>query len=118
MFFSPVCFLPWRAAWPLVVKVSAQLKRAECGQGYFFFVVGVLVLLVLAAPALVLVADVAEVGVGSVWIVCDGGGREGVVVLFTEEGVGMISELLELYWLASWVCSGCSVVRLEKGSST
>lgn len=24
MFFSPVCFLPWRAAWPEVVKVSVQ----------------------------------------------------------------------------------------------
>lgn len=24
MFFSPVCFLPWRAAWPEVVKVSGQ----------------------------------------------------------------------------------------------
>ena len=36
MFFSPVCFLPWRAAWPDVVKVSWQANRAACGQGYFF----------------------------------------------------------------------------------
>lgn len=35
--FSPVCFLPWRAAWPEVVKVSEQLKRVACGQGNFFF---------------------------------------------------------------------------------
>ena len=27
-FFSPVCFLPWRAAWPDVVKVSGQAKAA------------------------------------------------------------------------------------------
>ena len=39
MFFSPVCFLPWRAAWPEVVKVSVQEKRAACGQGYFFLTV-------------------------------------------------------------------------------
>ena len=36
MFFSPVCFLPWRAAWPEVVKVSAQRTRVACGHGYFF----------------------------------------------------------------------------------
>lgn len=35
-FFSPVCFLPWRAAWPEVVKVSVHLKAMACGQGYFF----------------------------------------------------------------------------------
>lgn len=34
--FSPVCFLPWRAAWPDVVKVSEQAKREACGQGNFF----------------------------------------------------------------------------------
>lgn len=37
MFFSPVCFFPWRAAWPEVVKVSVQEKRTACGHGYFFF---------------------------------------------------------------------------------
>lgn len=36
MFFSPVCFLPWRAAWPEVVNVSVQEYRAAWGQGYFF----------------------------------------------------------------------------------
>ena len=36
MFFSPVCFLPCRAAWPEVVKVSAQRTRVACGHGYFF----------------------------------------------------------------------------------
>ena len=35
-FFSPVCFLPWRAAWPEVVNVSAHLYSLACGQGYFF----------------------------------------------------------------------------------
>lgn len=44
MFFSPVCFLPWRAAWPEVVKVSVQEKREACGQGYFFLDMGVLLL--------------------------------------------------------------------------
>lgn len=28
MFFSPVCFLPWRAAWPDVVKVSRHAYLA------------------------------------------------------------------------------------------
>lgn len=37
MFFSPVCFFPWRAAWPDVVNVSWHKYRAACGQGYFFF---------------------------------------------------------------------------------
>ena len=36
MFFSPVCFLPWRAAWPDVVNVSLHEYRAAWGQGYFF----------------------------------------------------------------------------------
>ena len=35
-FFSPVCFFPWRAAWPEVVKVSMHLYSLACGQGYFF----------------------------------------------------------------------------------
>lgn len=36
MFFSPVCFLPCRAAWPEVVNVSWHAYRAACGHGYFF----------------------------------------------------------------------------------
>lgn len=36
MFFSPVCFLPCRAAWPDVVKVSWHAYRTACGHGYFF----------------------------------------------------------------------------------
>lgn len=38
MFFSPVCFLPWRAAWPDVVKVSWHPYRTACGHGYFFLI--------------------------------------------------------------------------------
>lgn len=37
MFFSPVCFLPWRAAWPDVVNVSLHAYLTAWGQGYFFF---------------------------------------------------------------------------------
>lgn len=36
MFFSPVCFLPCRAACPEVVKVSWHAYRTACGHGYFF----------------------------------------------------------------------------------
>ena len=36
MFFSPVCFLPWRAAWPEVVNVSGQENREAWGHGCFF----------------------------------------------------------------------------------
>lgn len=35
--FSPVCFLPCRAAWPEVVKVAEQLCEVAYGQGYLFF---------------------------------------------------------------------------------
>jgi len=35
--FSPVCFLPCRAAWPEVVNVATQLWEAAYGQGYLFF---------------------------------------------------------------------------------
>src|SRR5436190_10442454 len=35
--FSPVCFFPWRAAWPEVVKVAGQACEAAYGQGYLFF---------------------------------------------------------------------------------
>lgn len=37
--FSPVCFLPWRAAWPDVVKVAEHPWLAANGQGYLFFLV-------------------------------------------------------------------------------
>ena len=73
MFFSPVCFLPWRAAWPEVVKVSVQEKRAACGQGYFFLTVleedaGGVVLLE-GLLALVVVGEGLDVGEAT------GGGR-------------------------------------------
>lgn len=35
-FFSPVCFLPCRAACPEVVKVSLHPNDLACGHGYFF----------------------------------------------------------------------------------
>jgi hypothetical protein len=35
--FSPVCFFPWRAAWPEVVNVAEQLWLVANGQGYLFF---------------------------------------------------------------------------------
>lgn len=37
--FSPVCFLPCRAAWPEVVKVAVQEWDTAYGQGYLFFLV-------------------------------------------------------------------------------
>ena len=83
MFFSPVCFLPWRAAWPDVVKVSVQLKRLEWGQGYFFLAVGVwfddaaLLDVVIGVVGSVLTA--VEVGVADI------GGRD--VVVLADEGV-------------------------------
>ena len=82
MFFSPVCFLPWRAAWPDVVKVSVQLKRLAWGQGYFFFAVGALfgdaALLDVVIGVVGSVLMVLEVGVADV------GGRE--VVVLADEG--------------------------------
>lgn len=83
MFFSPVCFLPWRAAWPEVVKVSVQLKRLAWGQGYFFFAVGGLfddaALLDVVIGVVGSVLMVLEVGVADV------GGRE--VLVLADEGV-------------------------------
>jgi hypothetical protein len=35
--FSPVCFFPWRAAWPDVVKVAVHACDTAYGQGYLFF---------------------------------------------------------------------------------
>lgn len=34
--FSPVCFLPWRAAWPDVVNVAVHPCVEAYGQGYLF----------------------------------------------------------------------------------
>ena len=86
MFFSPVCFLPWRAAWPEVVKVSVHLKRAACGQGYFFLAVGVLVadvaLLDVVIGVVGSVLMLAEVGVADI-----GGSDAVVVVVVAEDGV-------------------------------
>lgn len=56
MFFSPVCFFPWRAAWPDVVKVSRHAYLAAWGQGYFFFGG----LLPVGVFALVAAADMGE----------------------------------------------------------
>ena len=69
MFFSPVCFLPWRAAWPEVVKVSEQLYFCACGHGYFFLTGFALLLEAL-------LSDVDEAGatavVGEVTLIGDG----------------------------------------------
>lgn len=35
--FSPVCFLPCRAAWPEVVNVAEHAWLAAYGHGYLFF---------------------------------------------------------------------------------
>ena len=74
-FFSPVCFLPCRAAWPDVVNVSLQLAVLACGQAYFFLTtVGSLLELVeplapLAPAMLLLSVLLAVVGVaGSVFV--------------------------------------------------
>lgn len=54
--FSPVCFLPWRAACPDVVNVAPQPCDAPYGHGYLFFLAGlpdgaVVVVVVVAASA-------------------------------------------------------------------
>lgn len=102
MFFSPVCFLPWRAAWPEVVKVSVQLWRTAWGQGYFFFVGGVLADAEAEWPfAVAGVEALREVVIGvfgSDFIFAEMGGRVwvGVLVEFAVDGVGRIGDVLVL----------------------
>ena len=86
MFFSPVCFLPCRAAWPEVVNVSVQANVLAWGQGYFFLVMGVLLLtfaLELFEVVMGVLGSALMVAEGGAW---DMGGRE--VVVAAEEGVG------------------------------
>lgn len=92
MFFSPVCFLPCRAAWPDVVKVSWHAYRTACGHGYFF-------LMGLAAESVgVVTAEVEGPDGGITGVDMELGGERDMAGSW----VGYESR----------VCSGCSADRL------